>query len=90
MNASAKWLGLRQGEMLNTGVMLALLVTPEAMSKWTCSRARHTPVAVAVAQAHVQQRNLVHLVHRQVAGAALLTVTLGLHIRLHDVGVLYC
>ncbi len=45
---------------------------------------KSTSVAVAVAQAHVEQRNLVHLMHRERADAALLTVTLRLHVRLRQ------
>ena len=45
-------------------------------------RQARTSIAVAVAQAHVQQRNLVHLMDRERADAALLTVALRLHKRL--------
>ncbi len=43
---------------------------------------RCTSIAVTVAQAHVQDSNLVHLMRGQVANAPLLTVPLSFHIRL--------
>ena len=45
---------------------------------------RRTSVAVAVAKAHVQHGNLMHLVRGQAADAPLLAVPLSLHIRLHS------
>ncbi len=42
----------------------------------------HTSIAVTVAQAHVQDSDLVHLMRGQVADAPLLAVPLSFHIRL--------